>query len=275
MRPPVPDPQTTRRLRSAKPRRGRTPRAPRTDPIERDYLRVLLSDIVDPAIALVDKHVDARAIAVSAGLRRDSFKLMLHTQLGRVRVDYAQMVTRNVFERAPLEAARQTSKMTATVLRRQVREVLAVDIGDAAEGVATETTLRDWTAANVDLIITVPERYFDEIESDVFEFVAAGSRAAELVERIEGLGDHPRFNAARIARDQIGKLTSNLTKARQRDIGVAEYVWSTSQDERVRSEHAERDGRTFSWDEPPEDGHPGEPIQCRCVALPKLESIEL
>ena len=28
--------------------------------------------------------------------------------------------------------------------------------------------------------------------------------------------------------------------------------------------HWEREGQIFSVDEPPEDGHPGEPIRCRC-----------
>ncbi len=46
------------------------------------------------------------------------------------------------------------------------------------------------------------------------------------------------------------------------------YVWRCVGDERTRSEHEERDGEVFSWDEPPEGGHPGEDFGCRCLALP-------
>ncbi len=34
----------------------------------------------------------------------------------------------------------------------------------------------------------------------------------------------------------------------------------------MRSSHAERDGKTFSWSDPPEGGHPGEAFNCRCRA---------
>ena len=45
------------------------------------------------------------------------------------------------------------------------------------------------------------------------------------------------------------------------------YVWYTRGDEKVRDTHAERQGMVFSWDNPPEGGHPGEDYGCRCLAL--------
>ncbi|MEE8393530.1 MAG: phage minor head protein, partial [Rhodospirillales bacterium] len=42
------------------------------------------------------------------------------------------------------------------------------------------------------------------------------------------------------------------------------YIWRTVGDSKVRSSHAERDGKVFSWDDPPEGGHPGEAPNCRC-----------
>jgi len=45
------------------------------------------------------------------------------------------------------------------------------------------------------------------------------------------------------------------------------YIWRTRGDSKVRSEHAERDGKVFEWDNPPEGGHPGEAPNCRCRAV--------
>lgn len=45
------------------------------------------------------------------------------------------------------------------------------------------------------------------------------------------------------------------------------YVWYTQDDNRVREAHAERQGQVFSWDNPPEGGHPGQDYGCRCLAL--------
>ncbi|CCQ74449.1 phage head morphogenesis protein [Magnetospira sp. QH-2] len=44
------------------------------------------------------------------------------------------------------------------------------------------------------------------------------------------------------------------------------YIWRTVGDNKVRSSHADREGQTFSWDDPPEGGHPGEAPNCRCWA---------
>jgi len=46
------------------------------------------------------------------------------------------------------------------------------------------------------------------------------------------------------------------------------YVWRSVGDSRTRSEHAERDGKVFQWDNPPEGGHPGDDYGCRCFADP-------
>jgi hypothetical protein len=45
-----------------------------------------------------------------------------------------------------------------------------------------------------------------------------------------------------------------------------QYIWRTAGDSDVRSEHAVRNGKTFSWDSPPKGGHPGEDFGCRCTA---------
>lgn len=85
-----------------------------------------------------------------------------------------------------------------------------------------------------------------------------------------------------IARDQAGKWNGELNRLRQTDLGVKEYVWSSSLDERVRGNpggkyptskpsHWDREGKTFRWSDPPSDGHPGYPINCRCTAKAVLE----
>ena len=44
------------------------------------------------------------------------------------------------------------------------------------------------------------------------------------------------------------------------------YIWRTQGDGKVRPSHAGRNGQTFSWDDPPDGGHPGEAPNCRCSA---------
>jgi hypothetical protein len=46
------------------------------------------------------------------------------------------------------------------------------------------------------------------------------------------------------------------------------YIWRTAGDDKVRPSHAANEGERFAWDNPPDTGHPGEDINCRCVAEP-------
>ena len=53
------------------------------------------------------------------------------------------------------------------------------------------------------------------------------------------------------------------------------YIWRTRQDDKVRSKHAEREGKIFNKHIPPEGGNPGEDYNCRCWAEPyKPQKVE-
>jgi SPP1 gp7 family putative phage head morphogenesis protein len=129
----------------------------------------------------------------------------------------------------------------------------------------------DWVAANVALIKSIEEQYLDDVALLITEAQAQGWSARRTGQAISQLTNTPMNRAKLIARDQIATLNSQVTKDRQTEAGILRYRWSTSQDERVRPEHAALEGRIFSWDDPPPEGHPGEPINCRCVAIPVFE----
>mgnify|MGYP000210898992 CR=1 FL=1 len=77
------------------------------------------------------------------------------------------------------------------------------------------------------------------------------------------------------------QLNGQITEERQTQAGIEEYVWSTSNDEKVRETHEELDGTTQRWDDPPvsekngDRNHPGGSYQCRCVAVPVLSLDDL
>lgn len=144
------------------------------------------------------------------------------------------------------------------------RSVFGVDV------FTTEPFLADllaaWEAENIKLIKSIPSQYLDQLHGKIVAAVRAGVPSKDLANVVRATFDIPRRRAKLVARDQIGKLNGQLTMERQKNIGVTHYVWRTSLDERVREEHRHREGEKFSWDSPPEDGHPGNPINCRCSA---------
>lgn len=59
-----------------------------------------------------------------------------------------------------------------------------------------------------------------------------------------------------------------INELRQRGLGIRQYIWRSRDDGKVRSAHAHYDDQVFSWDDPPEGGHPGQAFNCRCHAEP-------
>lgn len=128
--------------------------------------------------------------------------------------------------------------------------------------------LEQLTAANVQLITSIHSQYLDKIQSAVMQAQVKGTPSKELAKQIKEIGGVTEKRAKLIARDQSSKINAALTRARHEEMGVTQYIWSTSGDERVRDSHAENDGKIFSYDDPPATGNPGDQINCRCVAIP-------
>ena len=94
-----------------------------------------------------------------------------------------------------------------------------------------------------------------------------------------------------IARTEVAKLNGQISKSRQESLGVPEYDWSTSGDERVRPSHKVLNGKICRWDDPtvyrnPGEtewrkrstiggyiGDPGEDYQCRCISMARIENL--
>ncbi len=176
------------------------------------------------------------------------------------------------FEAAAFTAGERTLKHSKHEFKR-----LGIDIRSEP----TMTPLIDgWRHDNVALITKMQTDSLDRIETVLRD--GWGQRAETLsgaIKDILGSSDDPKSEgklqrrADLIARDQVLTLHSKITRHRQKKAGINKYIWTTSNDERVRPEHEELEGETFSWDGEgdPEEGHPGEAVNCRCVAYPVLD----
>lgn len=134
-------------------------------------------------------------------------------------------------------------------------------------------TLSAAASENVRRVTGLVTEQFDQLENTISSGFRRGLRHTEIAKTIEEQLGVTRNRARLIARDQVASLNGELTRQRQTNMGVTEYIWRTSGDERVRPSHEALEGRRFRWDEPPDEGHPGEPINCRCVAEPVLDEL--
>lgn len=220
---------------------------------ERAYLRYML----DRLAVVRAKTLGQLGIRTDSGVRAD--------------VSGARIVTSGISLPQPdaVEIARIGGLVDARVLA-DLERLLGTDLWWTRTGGRTEALA--WAQANVGWIRSIDARYLSEVAEAVVANATDPERLAAVLEERYGVA---RSRAALIARDQIGTLHSELQEQHSRRVGLTEYVWRTQRDARVRPEHAEREGKVFRWDAPPDGGAPGRAIGCRCVAEPRAPVVAL
>lgn len=158
------------------------------------------------------------------------------------------------------QVAKAVADQNRSEIGRVFKSVLGVDLFGAEPWLNQE--VRGFVQTNTSLITSIPEQYLTRVESTVYEGARRGTSWQEIAGDLEDTYGVTQSRAELIARDQIGKFNGQLTELRQSEAGVSQYIWRTANDDRVREEHAARDGQTFDWSDPPDDGHPGEAINC-------------
>lgn len=238
------------------------PRGPKIAPLrvdEREYERVLAEEILRPLLAEWNGVID-RAGASYEAIRQAILALPEDPRLAGL----SERAARRELTRIKNKHTRRFER----VMRRYlgVRVDLLTD-----EPIDLEARIAD----NVALIKTIPPRAHTALAGDLERLaVEAPFDQNRLHNTLRSQYGSAGYNVRRLTRDQTNKLIGDLNQARQTEVGIERYEWLTSQDERVRPRHVRNSGLIFSWDNPPPDtGHPGEDIQCRCVAVPILPGI--
>lgn len=158
--------------------------------------------------------------------------------------------------------------------RNELNQKTGIDLKSIMKESTVKPTIDKAIKENVDLIKSIPQEYHDKIIAAIDKGMVDGDDSITLKKAIKEIGDVTESRATLIARDQTSKMLSDLNEVRQKEIGIERYIWTTSGDSRVRETHAANEGKSFRWDNPPEEtGNPGEDVQCRCVADPDLSDL--
>ena len=258
--------------------------------INRQYM-ALLNKTLKEYLPLIRRAIDAER----AGMRLDddfTVTRMIRQVMDRARRDFESRAATFGIERRIATLAGQIRRHSVGEWRRVVHRTLGVNIlDDYYMGEFYRNTMRQWMHTNTFAIKDIPQETFTNIQNIIHDGYLSGKSNTEMAQLIREANREGKDKAEFWARDQTSKLNAELTKQQQSDAGVEEYVWDSSGDSRVRVCHRELNGKSFSWNNPPEMWymtkggrvytgrrcHPGEDYQCRCVALPKfnIETLNL
>lgn len=272
--------------RNPRTRRGRLPRQIQPDLVRMEFYKAIKAAVLVPMKELSDRLLipeltffgeqaarerGDHGFLASVLVRKDASGRDVRETLRKMAERLNDDASPKKLEQLAERFGRRTSEFQREQLRRQIKAAVAVDPLMSEKGITGR--VEQFTHQNVSLIQTVPQRFFSETEQVVMTGVRAGKRATEIAGDIADRFDVAESNAKRIANDQVGKFFGELNRVRQTNLGINGYVWRGFLDNRERPEHFQREGERFDWSDPPDGGHPGEDINCRCWAEPDLSGI--
>lgn len=198
-------------------------------------------------------------------------QLMRYLAISSVVLGEDEVVSAQRFGRYGRIVYQQAAGETSRILQQP--RIAAVDPTRGQAGV-----IETWAAEAEARIVLIEETYREKVRAIIIEGYELGQSQATIAARIEQAGAATENRARLWARDQIATINAQAHQTAHARAGVTHYRWRTSRDERVRDRdrpgdnHREREGVIYAWARPPEenahDGHPGQPINCRCTAEP-------
>ena len=172
---------------------------------------------------------------------------------------------------------KETKKMIASA---DTKDGVSVDIEPLLNDKGMNPYFQNVVEMNVSLIKSIPAYSQPKMKEALIGLLTKDATAAEIQKVLQKNFNLTKGRAQGIARDQVGKLNGALDRHRQEQLGLKRYRWRTSEDSRVRDDHAKLDRKIFYWDKPPvinkstgERGNPKEDFNCRCWAEPILDDI--
>lgn len=146
---------------------------------------------------------------------------------------------------------------------------------------ALQNVIKSFIHENVNLIKSIPEKYFTEVEGMVMRSVRSGRDLQYLTDELEHRYGITRRRAILIARDQNNKATEQMNRTRQIGLGITRGIWRHASGvkkprDREPDNHVAADGERFDLDKgyeisPGKFIFPGEEINCHCYYTPIIE----
>lgn len=171
---------------------------------------------------------------------------------------------------------------------RSMQRARGIDVASIVDSMDLGDTMAKAIQANIDLIKSFKTDLINDMSAQIFDDFKKGVRQSDLIANIYERGNVSKAHAKFVARDQTAKVNSALNEARNMKLGIDEYYWSGTDDERERESHRVLNGMLCKYSDPTVysddhgktwkkrksigayEGNPGTDFQCRCLDKPKI-----
>lgn len=160
---------------------------------------------------------------------------------------------------------------------RQHSQNMSVALRKELENAPIGPVFAEIMKQNVLLIKSIPLQAAQRVHKLVQENMMQSARSSEIAKKIMETESVTRSRATLIARTEISKASTALTRSRASHVGSEGYLWRTAGDLIVRTSHRKMSNKFVKWEEPPTldkmTGHAGEFPNCRCYCEPVIPEI--
>ena len=231
-----------------------------------DAINNVLKDTLDPVNQLINNDASPSRIADEIQRQSDNTQAQVNIQAPIVAASFVAASNRVNKER----------------IQKTIQSAFSIDIARIIDDENLSEALQAAVVENVSLIKSIPQQFWGDITQAVMANFRGQNQVGgiSLQQRIKEIGDISDNRARFIARDQTGKLNADFTRLRHQNIGINTYIWRGTRTIREvgnpvglypkgnkwHGDHWSREGKKFSYDNPPSDGNPGMAPNCQCWA---------
>lgn len=206
-------------------------------------------------------------------------------------LDVLRIIEENV---AAANVGLTLARALAPVVKDMGRQLIATTTTISPDNIGLAPSLDEGTTARLEEELTnnlnlsikgwaqqrIPELR-RRVQENAFQFGGRTDRLAKIIEAEFGVA---KRKAEFLANHETGLLVSKYRSAKYEQLGITDYIWSTSHDKDVRPAHARLDGKRFTFaagalvtepGQPARYCNPGEDYNCRCVPRPIVNLAEL
>ena len=191
--------------------------------------------------------------------------------------DASEVLARRMVSAVNIRNARTWREAAA---RSQKSRKLYLLLNRQLTGTALGRRVDELVAANAKYISSIAEEQASVLVGQINRAIQQGARPGTIAKMARN--HFPKLLRSRvnlIARTESQKISTALTQARSEEVGAEFYLWSTSEDVRVRTSHKKMNDVLIPWNDAPNPEalngekstlgsyHVGSCPNCRCTPL--------
>ena len=198
-------------------------------------------------------------------------------------LEAAELIARRMITGLAVTNARSWRAAASQSLKgRRIYAGLRTEMGGPV-GMRVDELVRQ----QVQLIRSIPQSVARRAAAFIGAEQRRGVRSESIVNALRAKLPATAYSQVKtLARTEVGRAETALTRARSERLGLAWYEWATSRDKRVRLSHRKMDSVLVAWADPPSPEllagersqghyHAGSIYNCRCIALPLVDLSEV